>query len=421
MIIKITPKGLIFFQIYFSLLYKILELFGFGVEKLNYVLHFVAIYLLFFMVCDKDNRIRKYIKYESIVTFILLITTVIGIFIVPLCYTDVLCYATVGMYVKGILNFYRYFIFFFAVIKYLDFNDVKHIFNSLEKIFVLNILLCFVEFFVMGCEQDFLGGIFGITYGGNVGLNILLCFFSALYALRYLNKKISVMSFGIMEVLCVLMATMAELKVYYIELIVIMLIASVLVKPNRNTAKMIIASVVILGVGMVALSIIFPKQLEILINGDKLAKYAGGSYVTGSLGRMTMFQQLEEIFFKDYPFVRLFGFGIGTFDATSTSYWAKEYSYLRVGWFGNSSILLNLGYVGLVMMYLFYMNLARKAFVWRSRFIGGKIYLDFVIIMIVIILASMFYNNTVLSGTIAYLLNFVIAIPIILYKQNTEK
>lgn len=421
MIIKITPKGLIYFQILFSLLYKTLELFGFGVEKLNYVLHFIAIYLLFFMLIDKDNRIKKYIKQEAVVTLLLLVTTVIGIFVVPLCYVDVLCHATVGMYVKGLLNFYRYFIFFFAVIKYLDFDDVKYIFSVLEKIFILNIVLCFIEYFILGCEQDFLGGIFGITYGGNVGLNILLCFFSALYALKYLTKNIVIVSFVKVEVLCVLMATMAELKIYYIELIVIMIIAAFLVKPNRNTAKMIISSVLILGIGMIALSIIFPEQLEILMNSDKLTRYAGGSYVTGSLGRMTMFQELEGIFFKDYPLIRLFGFGIGTFDASSTSYWAKEYSHLRAGWFGNSSILLNLGYIGLVMMYVFYLNLAKKAFVWRRKFIQEKIYLDFVIIMIVIILVSMWYNSTVLSGTIAYLLNFVIAIPIILYKQKSEK
>lgn len=418
MIIKITPKGLIFFQIYFSLLYKILELFGVGVDKLNYVLHFVAIYLLCFMVCDKEHAIKKYIKYETMVMLSLLITTIIGIFIVPLCYTDVLTYATIGMYVKGILNFYRYFIFFFAVIKYLDFDDVKHVFKILEKIFLLNILLCFVEFFALGCKQDFLGGIFGITYGGNVGLNILLCFFSALYALRYLNKEISVMTFGIVEILCVLMATMAELKVYYVELIIIMLIAVILVRPNRNTAKMIIAFGLILGVGMVALSIIFPEQLDILLNGDKLTKYAGGSYVTGSLGRMTMFQELEAIFFQDYPVVRLFGFGIGTFDPSSTSHLAKEYSYLRAGWFGNSSIVLNIGYVGLGLVYVFYLNLARKAFVWRKKFVEEKIYMDFVIIMIVIILMSMGYNSTMLSGTIAYLLYFVIAIPIIVYKKK---
>lgn len=419
--IKITPKGLIYFQIIFSLLYKILELFGFGVEKLNYVLHFVAIYLLFFILRDKDKTIKKYVKFESSVVFILLITTAVGIFIVPLCYKDILNHVAIGVYIKGLLNFYRYFIFFFAVIKYLEYEDIKEIFSILGKIFILNMILCFVEYFFMGCEQDFLGGVFGITYGGNVGLNILLCYFSALYALKYLNKKIGILSFAMVEIISVLLATMAELKIYYIELVVIMFIAALLVKPNRNTAKMIIASILILAVGMIALSIIFPRQLEILMNGDKLSKYAGGSYVTGSLGRMTMFQELEGIFFRDYPLVRLFGFGIGTFDATSTCYWAEEYSYLRVGWFGNSSILLNLGYVGLVTMYLFYINLARKAFVWRKQCGEEKIYMDFSIIMIVIILVSMWYNNTVLSGTIAYLLNFVIAIPILLYKQKIEK
>lgn len=418
--IKITPRGLIFFQIIFSMLYKTLELFGLEVEKLNYVLHFVAIYLLFLLLRDKNREMKKYIRFEMIATIILFVTTIVGIFIIPLCYRDIVEHATFGMYMKGLLNFYRYFIFFYAVIKYLDYNDIKIIFNILEKMFVLNIILCFVEYFFMGCEQDFLGGIFGITYGGNVGLNILLCFFSALYALKYLNKKISIYSFIGVEIICILLATMAELKIYYIELIVIMVVAALLVKPNRNTVKIILASVLILGIGMYALSVVFPKQYDILMNADKFSRYAEGSYVSGSLGRMTMFQELEEIFFQDYPLIRFFGFGIGTFDPTSSSYWATKYSYLRVGWFANSSILLNLGYVGLITMYIFYINLGRKAFMWRNQFEEEKIYMDFTIIMIVIMIVTMWYNQTVLSGTTAYLLYFVIAIPVILNNQKTH-
>lgn len=418
--IKITPKGLIYFQIVFSLLYKTIEIIGVNVEKLNYVLHLVAICLLFFIIRDKDKKIGKYVKFESAIIWILLSVTFVGIFIMPLCYADLLSNVALGVYVKGLLNFYRFFIFFFAVIKYLTYDDVEKIFNLLEKLFWLNMILCFFEYFVLGCEQDFLGGIFGISYGGNVGLNILLCFFSALYALKYLNKKVSLVQFMAIEVICVLIATMAELKIYYIELIVIMILAVVLVKPNRNTIKIILASVLILGVGLYALSIIFPRQLEILANSDKLSNYAGGSYVTGSLGRMTMFQELEGIFFQDYPLVRFFGFGIGTFDPTSSSYWSDEYMYLRAEWFGNSYILLNLGYVGLVAMYLFYINLVRRAFSGRKEYREGKLYMNLVIIMIVIIVVSMWYNNTIMTANIAYLLNMVIAIPIIVKKEKAK-
>lgn len=418
--IKITPKGLIYFQIAFSLLYKTIEIIGVNAEKLNYVLHLVAICLLFFIIRDKDKKIGKYVKFESAIIWILLSVTFVGIFIMPLCYSDLLSNVALGVYVKGLLNFYRFFIFFFAVIKYLTYDDVEKIFNLLEKLFWLNMILCFFEYFVLGCKQDFLGGIFGISYGGNVGLNILLCFFSALYALRYLNKKVSLVQFMTIEVICILLATMAELKIYYIELVVIMLLAVVLVKPNRNTIKIILASVLILGVGLYALSIIFPRQLAILTNSDKLSKYAGGSYVTGSLGRMTMFQELEGIFFQDYPLVRFFGFGIGTFDPTSSSYWAVKYNYLRAGWFGNSYVLLNLGYVGLIAMYVFYINLAKKAFVGRKKYREDKLYMDFVIIMIVIIVVSMWYNSTIISANVAYLLNLVIAIPIIVKKERSN-
>lgn len=417
--IKITPRGLVYFQVVFNLLYKMLEIVGISVGKFNYISHSIAIFLLFFMLTDKNRKVAKYVKFEAIAVLILGLTTMIGIFVIPLCYRDIIEHASFGMYMKGILNFYRFFIFFFAVIKYMNFDDVKKIFNILEKIFILNLILCCMEYFLMGYKQDFLGGIFGVTSGGNVGLNILLCFFSALYALKYLNKKVSIFSFITIEIICIILATMAELKIYYIELIVIMLIAAFLVKPNRNTVKILLASALILGVGIYALSIIFPEQLEILMNNDKLSQYAGGSYVTGSLGRMTMFQELEEIFFKDYPLIKYFGFGIGTFDPTSSSYWAQTYSYLQAGWFGNSAILLNLGYVGLLTVYVFFINQVRKAFVWRKNYvIEEKIYMDFSIIMIILILVSMWYNSTILTGTISYLLYFIIAIPIIMHNEK---
>lgn len=420
--IKITPRGLIFFQIVFNLLYRTLEIVGVSVAKFNYISHGVAIFLLFFMLKDKDNRIKKSVKFEAIATVLLVITTIIGVFAVPLCYKEISVHINLGMYMKGILNFYRFFIFFFAITKYLNFSDVKKIFSMLEKIFILNLVLCCIEYFLMGYKQDFLGGIFGVTSGGNVGLNILLCFFSALYSLKYLNKKVSILYFVIIEIISILLATMAELKIYYIELVLIMVIAVLLVKPNRNAVKVILSSAFIMRVGIYALSIIFPEQLAILMNSDKISAYAGGSYVTGSLGRMTMFQELEGIFFQDYPLVRFFGFGIGTFDPTSSSYWANAYSYLKAGWFGNSSILLNLGYVGLLIVYAFYINLARKAFVWRKKcIIEEKIYMDLTIIMIMLIIVSMWYNSTILTGTISYLLHFIIAIPIIMHNEKYQK
>lgn len=420
--IKITPRGLIFFQIVFNLLYRTLEIVGVSVAKFNYISHGVAIFLLFFMLKDKDNRIKKSVKFEAIATVLLVITTIIGVFVVPLCYKEISVHINLGMYMKGILNFYRFFIFFFAITKYLNFSDVKKIFSMLEKIFILNLVLCCIEYFLMGYKQDFLGGIFGVTSGGNIGLNILLCFFAALYSLKYLNKKVSILYFVIIEIISILLATMAELKIYYIELVLIMVIAVLLVKPNRNTVKIILSTAFIMGVGIYALSIIFPEQLAILMNSDKISAYAGGSYVTGSLGRMTMFQELEGIFFQDYPLVRFFGFGIGTFDPTSSSYWANAYSYLKAGWFGNSSILLNLGYVGLLIVYAFYINLARKAFVWRKKcIIEEKIYMDLTIIMIMLIIVSMWYNSTILTGTISYLLHFIIAIPIIIHNEKYQK
>lgn len=420
--IKITPKGLIFFQIIFNVLYKMLEIINIGTDKLNYVSHFVAIYLLFFLLTDRSKKMEKYIKSEIVITIMLLVITIIGIFVVPLCYSDILINMSLGTYLKGFLNFYRFFVFFFAVIEYLEFDDIKEMFTVLGKIFVLNVVLCCFEYFVMGCEQDYLGGVFGVKIGGNVGLNILLCFFSAFYALKYVNKKTSLLFFVLIEIVCVLLATMAELKLYYIELVVIMIMAVLLVKPNINTFKIIFSSVLILGVGLYVLSVIFPEQLRVFVDSDTFSKYTGGSYVRGSLGRVTMFQELEGYFFQDYPIVRVFGFGIGTFDPTSSGYWAKTYSYLRAGWFGNSSILLNFGYIGLVLIYVFYINLARKALVWRRKFEEEeKLYVDFSLIMIMIMLLSLWYNTTVITGTTAYLLYFVIAIPTILYKRNMSK
>ena len=116
---------------------------------------------------------------------------------------------------------------------------------------------------------------------------------------------------------------------------------------------MIVFSIAILVIGLLVLGVLFPDQLAFFLNPEDFAAYASDSYEGESLGRLSMFSQLEEHIFQNYPIARILGFGLGAFDPTSTGYIAQKFVYLKAPWFGNATILLNFGYIGLIMFYIF--------------------------------------------------------------------
>lgn len=427
MIIKISPKQLIYFQIVFNFTYNTLQIFNINSTPLYYITHVVTLGLaVFLLLFKKDNSKKgKEMKTEYIIVLLYLVITILGIFIFPIFYSDILFNQSIVGYIKGFLNFYRTFIFYFACVYYLDYKDVGKIYKWYTKLFVFNVFLCAIEFLILGCKWDYLGGSFGIQQGCNAGLNICLCITVSIMTIKYLNKKMSLRLYLLVDIVAIAICAIAELKLFYFEFAIIIVVALLLEKKNVNSVKLIVGSIGILTVGLIILGILFPDQLAFFLNPDSFADYASDSYEGRSLGRLSMFLQLEEDIFKLYPVARFFGFGVGAFDPTTSGYIAQKFLYLKAPWFGNATIVLNFGYVGLVAFYVFLIVPLIKAWNLRKsvKNVEIRMYLTHTIIMVIIMLITLWYNNTMTTNRTLYPLIFFLVLPTLIriHLKKTEE
>lgn len=416
--IRITPQGLIIFQMIFCMFSRLLTSMSPSLDKLTYMTHLIAVMLLWFLCRSKYTHEKtRYIRVEKILILITVIGALAGFTIVPIATYDVMTSVSISVYVKGCINYFRFYIFYLACITFLNVEHVKKMVHIIWVVFIINIFICLYEFFVLGCKMDFLGGSFGYIYGGNSGLNILLCVVTPIIVCDYIQKKISQKKLAFFVAVLLLIAAAGELKIFFIEFIVMTAFCMIMLKPNANTVKLILISIAFLILMVNLLDMLFPGSMETLLNPEDTTSYLTNGYVTGSLGRFSMFGQLEKLFYGKYPLTKYFGFGLGMFDATSSAPLAIHYSYLQVGWFGNATILLNSGYVGLISLYVFLICTLVRGF---AAFLRDKT--NTVLVMSIsmtgIAIICMWYNATMSSASTGYLMYFLFAIPAIYTRER---
>lgn len=142
------------------------------------------------------------------------------------------------LFLWGFRNSFRFFVFFFICVGLLDAWDVEKIVDFFKAIFFLNVIMITFQYFVQGYRDDFLGGFFGTGSGCNVYVCILLCVITAIVLAEFLNSKMTLMHLLLYCVACMYIATLAELKVYFLEFIIIVGIQMFYTKPTLKTIGM---------------------------------------------------------------------------------------------------------------------------------------------------------------------------------------
>ena len=89
----------------------------------------------------------------------------------------------------GIRNTLKGYIFFASSIILLKKEDIDRIANKINFFFLINVLFCLYEVFVLDLEGDYIGGTFGIEQGCNAYLNALLILVTTWNALKYVEKN----------------------------------------------------------------------------------------------------------------------------------------------------------------------------------------------------------------------------------------
>lgn len=302
------------------------------------------------------------------------------------------------------LNFGRLFIWVYLFRAYWTPSDAEGVMDFLYGLQVVNALFVSYQCLVLGLVQDNIGGMFGTEVGCNAPLNVYLCLVCAWGVSGYLSRRKKLMPLMLTVISAFLIAGVGELKIFYLEFVVIFLGAIVYARMSRKTMITIAAIAAVAAIGLYFFAQINPRHFEILTNFDELMEYADTSDLASSgygVSRVHPFSQLSAQFFSNDTTQCLFGMGFGNASQSSISFFTSDFfrahGYINYHYLVSALLFLQIGYVGVVVYLMPFLLFAGTLFVKRKALarIDCGHSACFAFVMTVLLFANILYNNTV--------------------------
>lgn len=351
----------------------------------------------------------------SIPRHIGLFLKLIGIMFLYTLVTYLFNYQSFIYYLWGFRNNFRFYIAFLAFAMYLRDREVAWLLKMMDVLFWINAGVTFLQFFLMGYRQDYLGGIFGIERGCNAYTIIFFGVVVSKAFLDYMNGQIKAVPCFLKAGASLVIAAMAELKVYFLFFPLMLLIAALITKFSFRKLGLILGSSVLVMIGSALLADIFGSGDELSLQSIFELITAQNYATAEDLGRFTAIPTISERFLTDLP-GKLFGMGLGNcetsaFPICNTPFF-KAYSYLHYTWFSSAMLFLETGYVGLGLNLSFFVVCFICA--WKRMKSGSATasYCQIAMIMSVICAILTFYNSS-LRAEGAYIAYFALAMPFV--------
>ncbi len=322
----------------------------------------------------------------------------------------------------GLRNNFRFFIAFIAFALFLNEDDIKTCFKFLEIMFWVNAFVVLVQFFILGYEQDYLGGIFGVGRGCNA---YSIIFFSAIVGksvLGFMNGDEKTVMCILKSGVSLIISAMAEIKFFFIIFVLILIMATVFTKFSwRKFVLLLVMAVLMLFAGS-ALTIIFGESERLTLEHIFELMTATNYSSSQDLGRFTAIPTISKTFLTDFK-SKLFGMGLGNCDTSqfeifNTSFF-KTYEYLHYNWFSSAFLFLETGYVGLTMYLSFFVMCFVNSLRLMKRKTADTLHCQIAMIISVICIALTWYNSS-LRTEAAYIAFFALALPLISKKQSQK-
>ena len=207
--------------------------------------------------------------------------------------------------------------------------------------------------------MDFLGGTFGLERGCNAIVNIFLCVVVSITIVSWLNKKSKTLNMLFYMFVSLYWGVLSELKMFFIEFIIIIILALFLVRKNE-TRKLHIIFVSIIGifVAINALAWVFPYYSN-FFNIASIISYAKNVNLGyAGFGRISAIPQITSLFFKENFDYILFGLGVGSAEFSGISFLNsqiyetfKQYQYFS---YFHAFMYVERGIIGLIWYLLFF-------------------------------------------------------------------
>lgn len=324
----------------------------------------------------------------------------------------------------GMRNNFRFYLFFILCLVGMKETDINYYEKFFDILFWFNAPICFVQYFILGYSMDNIGGIFGVKSGCNGYLNIFLVIIVTRVIIRYISKETSIINLVAVIITSILIGAIAELKFFYVELAIIMMLSVLITNFSFRKLMIIIISIVAIIVGTTLLVKIFPNW-EGAFSFDKMLEISSteeGYTGTGDLNRLNSIQVLSENILKQ-PLDRLFGIGIGNADystniETLQSQFYKTYRKLHYTWMSVSFMFVECGYAGLALFEGFFVLIFAKLRKLKKQKPEYKTSINTSIVLAIMAIVISIYNSS-LRTEAGYMIYLFLALPFC--SLNTSK
>lgn len=379
---------------------------------IKYICDIAWMFLLILMMLQRSARTREQKIFQWFCIAFFVYTIIAYIFNIQ----------SVLYYFWGVRNNFRFYVAFLAFCYFLKEEHIKEYLRLFDKIFWLNAAICFIQYVFLGKRGDYLGGLFGTQKGCNAYTNILFVIVIIKDILFYLNGLQSLSQCVLKCGTAMLVSAWAELKFFYVEFVVIVVVAILMTSFTWKKVLVVIGSAIGVVVATRLLGTLFPEfadffSVEVLIaSAADPAGYTG----KGDMNRLTAIPTISARFLRT-PWAKLIGMGLGNCDTASYSFlitpFYLRYSSLNYTWLSSAFVFLETGYLGLVFFFGFFMLVfvvGRK--VQKTQKIN-RIYCQMAMIAAVCCVMIGVYNSS-LRTEAGYMIYFIMALPFISRKNE---
>ena len=277
---------------------------------------------------------------------------------------------------------------------------------------------------------DFISGLYsnGAERGGNASLDWLMCIVCSYETVKYLNTRGSVKRLALCWVAALYMAAMAEIKLFFLQTVIIAVLAVAICKKSLKIVVFAVAAGIALYFGIQVMYAMFPGFADfftlenILAYVTRKGGYSSRGHLSG-VDRLTAIPYVYKNFLKETT-DKIFGIGLGNGDFSSfkffTSAFYRHYGWSGYSFFSSSFILLELGTAGLLGYLLYYGNYLRQAVRVKTKATNEKSIQYTVMILSMMTFLMFFSNQTMRLEASAYMVTAVLVFPFILRKFSNH-
>ena len=413
---RTQPEWLIFFIVImpflFSTLCELLPLPRF----IRYSLDFAWIFLLILGII---NLVKKNVIFLNKIN---VIKYWIGAFVLTSVMAYVFSYQSVIYFLWGFRNNFRFFFFFLCVILFLDFDDGEKLLKLFDAIFWINTVVMLFQYFALHYKQDYLGGVFGVEKGCNGYINIFFVIIVTKSVLSFLNKKENIWMFLSKSAVSLLLATLAEIKFFYIEYIFILFVAFLITNFSVRKLISVFIAILLLFVSVSLLYRLFPFFNNFFNIENIITSQSEGGYSSvDDLNRLTAVPTVANRFLET-PFEKIFGLGLGNCDGSTNFEFVNtpfylSYKYLKFLWFSAPFITLETGFLGLTLYIGFFILIFVLTLSYAKSYGNEKSVFQLAGIVALVCPLIIVYNSS-LRTEAGYMIFFVLALPFVLLNKS---